>query len=161
MAIWRMRIACWTTKMTIWRMRIACWIHKATETHWDNVILIAFAFYLHVVTSFSCIPVICPKLVLFLTPLHHYCPTGRRNHGRPLKRLLDMWERNGSTSGQTPWQIYDDDDDCFCTTTKVTRTLLNVTFYLHCLSCLCFIYRTDLTLWRRNYFFLNFSTPCI
>jgi len=27
------------------------------------------AFYLHVVTSFSCIPVICPKFVLFLTPL--------------------------------------------------------------------------------------------
>jgi len=27
------------------------------------------AFYLHVVSSFFCIPVICPKLVLFLTPL--------------------------------------------------------------------------------------------
>ena len=27
------------------------------------------AFYLHVVSSFSCIPVICPKLVLFLTLL--------------------------------------------------------------------------------------------
>ena len=27
------------------------------------------AFYLHVVSIFSCIPVICPKLVLFLTPL--------------------------------------------------------------------------------------------
>jgi len=27
-----------------------------------------------------------------------------------LKRLLDMWDRNGSTSGPTPWQIYDDDD---------------------------------------------------
>ena len=27
------------------------------------------AFYLHVISSFSCIPVICPKLVLFLTPL--------------------------------------------------------------------------------------------
>jgi len=27
------------------------------------------AFYLHVVSGFSCIPVICPKLVLFLTPL--------------------------------------------------------------------------------------------
>ena len=27
------------------------------------------AFYLHVVSSFSFIPVICPKLVLFLTPL--------------------------------------------------------------------------------------------
>jgi hypothetical protein len=30
-------------------------------------------------------------------------------HGRPLKRLLDAWDRNGSTSGPTPWQIYDDD----------------------------------------------------
>jgi hypothetical protein len=40
-----------------------------------------------------------------------YSPTGRRNHGRPLKRLLDTWDRNGSTSGPTPWQIYDDDDD--------------------------------------------------
>jgi hypothetical protein len=28
--------------------------------------------------------------------------TGRRNYGRPLKRLLDMWDRNGSTSGPTP-----------------------------------------------------------
>ena len=27
------------------------------------------AFYLHVVSSFSCIPVICSKLVLFLIPL--------------------------------------------------------------------------------------------
>ena len=26
------------------------------------------AFYLHVVSSFSCIPAVCPKLVLFLTP---------------------------------------------------------------------------------------------
>ena len=34
------------------------------------------AFYLHVVSNFSCIPVICPKLVLFLTPLqfvHLFC----------------------------------------------------------------------------------------
>ena len=34
------------------------------------------AFYLHVVSSFSCIPVIFPKLVLFLTPLqfvHLFC----------------------------------------------------------------------------------------
>ena len=43
--------------------------------------------------------------------MKHYCPTGRRNHGRPLKRLLDTWDRNGSTCGSTPWQIYDDDDD--------------------------------------------------
>ena len=42
--------------------------------------------------------------------MKHYSPTGRRNHGRPLKRLLDTWDRNGSTSGPTPWQIDDDDD---------------------------------------------------
>jgi len=41
----------------------------------------------------------------------YYSPTGRRNHGRPLKRLLDTWDRKGSTSGPTSWKIYDDDDD--------------------------------------------------
>ena len=41
----------------------------------------------------------------------HNSPTGRRNHGRPLKRLLDTWDRNGSTSGPTPLQIDDDDND--------------------------------------------------
>jgi hypothetical protein len=41
--------------------------------------------------------------------MKHYSPTGRRNHGKPLKRLLDTWVRNGSTSGPTSWQIYDDD----------------------------------------------------
>jgi len=40
----------------------------------------------------------------------HYSQTGRRNRGRPLKRLLDTWNRNGSTSGLTPWQTYHDDD---------------------------------------------------
>jgi len=35
--------------------------------------------------------------------MKHYSPTGRKNHGRPLKRLLDTWDRNGSTSGPTPW----------------------------------------------------------
>jgi len=24
---------------------------------------------------------------------------------------LDTWDQNGSTSGPTPWQIYDDDND--------------------------------------------------
>jgi hypothetical protein len=35
----------------------------------------------------------------------HYSPTGRRNHGKPLKRLLDTWDRKGWTSGPTPWHI--------------------------------------------------------
>jgi len=43
--------------------------------------------------------------------MKHYSPTGRRNYGRPLKRLLDTRDRYGSTSGPTPRQIYGDDDD--------------------------------------------------
>jgi len=43
--------------------------------------------------------------------MNYYSPTGRRNHSRPLKRLLDTWDRNGSTSGPSPWKICDDDDD--------------------------------------------------
>jgi hypothetical protein len=34
--------------------------------------------------------------------MKYYSPTGRRNRGRPLKRLLDTGDRNGSTSGPTP-----------------------------------------------------------
>jgi hypothetical protein len=30
--------------------------------------------------------------------MKHYSPAGRRNHSRALKRLLDTWDRNGSTS---------------------------------------------------------------
>ena len=37
--------------------------------------------------------------------MKQYFPTGRRNHGRPLKRLLDAWDRNGSTSGPIPWKM--------------------------------------------------------
>jgi hypothetical protein len=53
--------------------------------------------------------------------------TGRRNHGRPLKRLLDTWDRNGSTSGPTAWLIDDDycDVNCCdinCTTVGVVQT---------------------------------------
>jgi len=45
--------------------------------------------------------------------MKHCSPTGRRNYGRPLMRLLDTWHRNGSTCGPTPRQIYDDDDEHF------------------------------------------------
>ena len=41
--------------------------------------------------------------------MKYYSPNGRRNHGRPLKRLLDTWDRNGPTSGLSPRTIYDDD----------------------------------------------------
>jgi len=38
--------------------------------------------------------------------MKHYCPKVRRNHGRPLKRLMDTWDRDGSTSGPTPWHTH-------------------------------------------------------
>ena len=34
--------------------------------------------------------------------MKYYSPTDRRNHGRPLKRLLVTRDRNGSTSAPTP-----------------------------------------------------------
>ena len=37
--------------------------------------------------------------------MKHSSPTGRRKHGRPLKRLPDTWDRNGSTSGPSPWHM--------------------------------------------------------
>ena len=43
--------------------------------------------------------------------MKHCSPPGRRNHGSPLRWLLDTWDRNRSTSGPTPWKIYGDDDD--------------------------------------------------
>ena len=43
--------------------------------------------------------------------MKYFSPAGTMNHGRPLKRLLDTWDRNGSTSCPTPWKIYNDDDD--------------------------------------------------
>ena len=50
-----------------------CQVGSSVSLHW---VIYFDAFYLHVVSSFSFIPVICPKLVLFLTPLqfvHLFC----------------------------------------------------------------------------------------
>jgi hypothetical protein len=60
----------------------------------------------------------------------HYSPAGRSNHDRPLKRLLDAWERNGSTSGPTPWQIYDDDDICVVLRITLPKTLRTIPLLL-------------------------------
>ena len=72
-------------------------------------------FVLFYVMFVLCRSLYCLCVYVYWIPrvMKHYSPTGRRNHGRPLKRLLDTWDRNGSTSGPTPWQIYDDDDDVF------------------------------------------------
>ena len=81
--------------------------------------------------------------------MKHYSPVGRRNYSRPLKRLLGTWDQNGSTSGPTPWQIDDDDEQiviaCFwlyssckhllCPILSLSCTVLVVfTFALNLLS---------------------------
>jgi len=77
--------------------------------HTTNVLL--FKFRCNIFIGFRVIKEM-PGLVGSATPcrlprlMKHYSPTGRNNHGRPLKRLLDTWDRNGSTSGPTLWQIY-------------------------------------------------------
>jgi hypothetical protein len=43
--------------------------------------------------------------------LKNYTPKSRRTQQRPMKRLLDKWDRKGSTSGPISWQLHDDDDD--------------------------------------------------
>jgi hypothetical protein len=43
--------------------------------------------------------------------LKNYRPTGRRNQGRPLNRLLDMQNWNRSTIGPTPCLLDDDYDE--------------------------------------------------
>ena len=45
-----------------------CQLENSVSLPW---VIYFKAFYLHVVSSFSCIPVICPKIVLFLTPLQY------------------------------------------------------------------------------------------
>jgi len=57
--------------------------------------------------------------------MKHYSPTGRRNYGRPLKRLLDTWDRNWSTSGPNPWQLHDDNDISNWSTTAFSHNVIN------------------------------------
>jgi hypothetical protein len=40
--MWKNMVQPGRPQMTIWCMRIACWINKATDTHSEHVILIAF-----------------------------------------------------------------------------------------------------------------------
>jgi hypothetical protein len=50
-----------------------CQLDSSVSLPW---VIYFYVFYLHVVSSFSCIPMICPKLVLFIIPLqfvHLFC----------------------------------------------------------------------------------------
>jgi hypothetical protein len=64
----------------------------------------------------------------------HYSPTDRRNDGRPLKRLLDAWDQNGSTRGPTPWQIYDDFCEIIVHLLILKKNKKNKNLLLYCSS---------------------------
>ena len=52
--------------------------------------------------------------------------------------FLDMWDRNGSTSGLTPWHMYDD-DDWFSAATLIARTRLIAAVNVQRLSCFVYL----------------------
>ena len=71
------------------------------------------AFYLHVVSIFSCIPVICPKLILFLTPsqfVHLFCNLSKHagpeaKGSNPTTGLTLLWARNPFRRNFNHWQV--------------------------------------------------------
>jgi hypothetical protein len=64
--------------------------------------------------------------------MKHHFQTDRRNYGRPLKRLLNAWDGKESTSGPTPWQIYDDDDYLEVLFSKISENFIALLFRRCC-----------------------------
>jgi hypothetical protein len=97
--------------------------------------------------------------------MKHYSQTGRRNHGRPFKRLLDTWDRNGSTSGPSSWQIYDDDDDDDDATYNACVVICTIRVYFVCMfnssPTRCTLYYLFLSWQRKLYVFRVLFAPII
>ena len=92
-----------------------CLLGSSISLHW---VIYFKAFYLHVVSSVSCIPVICPKLMLFLTPLqfvHLFCNLSKcaipkhaspeANGSNPTTGLTLLWSRNPLRGDFNHWQV--------------------------------------------------------
>jgi len=78
----------------------------------------------------------CPPTCVFIWDF-----SGRRSHGRPLKRLLDVRDGTGPTLGPTAWQLHDDEDENVstifvhyrgvggpCVSTEIFKTFCYVTW---------------------------------
>jgi len=65
--MWESMVETDRPQMTIWRMRLACWVPKATNTHSQYVILIAFPpqKWLHEGASLLCLYIYCPCIRLY------------------------------------------------------------------------------------------------
>jgi hypothetical protein len=69
--LWDKVEKCCRAGQTIWRMRIACWIPKATDTHSEYVILIAFPLqqWLHIRTSMLRYTQIACLFIVYINPI--------------------------------------------------------------------------------------------
>ena len=139
--------------MRIWRMRITCWISKATDTHSEYVILIAFPLqqWLHERASMlrytysAC-------LVNYGSYLHSY--------GSILLHLIQTqkikFDQIYSRSIATTFSIY------ILTFNLHFRLLVNKDIYKHCeIEFPISTSNNAFNLLAPELFFLNFSTPCI
>ena len=77
------------SQTTIWRMRITCWINKATNTHSEYVIIIAFSLqqWLHERASMLHYSTLGEKRGVYRALVGK--PEGRRPLGRPRRRWVD------------------------------------------------------------------------
>jgi hypothetical protein len=64
---WKITVEPDRPQMTIWRMRIACWITKATNTHSEYVIIIAFPLQQWLQESASMLRTLNVLLILTFT----------------------------------------------------------------------------------------------
>jgi hypothetical protein len=78
-------------QMTIWRMRIACWIPKATNTHSEYVILIAFPLQQSLYERASmlrCTYVACPAIFIIFSSTPNFW---KWRHSRSILQRNFVW----------------------------------------------------------------------
>jgi hypothetical protein len=70
-------------QITIWRMRIACWVPKATNTHSEYVIIIAFPpqQWLHERSTLLRYTYISCLLLLLMETVDVFCGVGTKVEG--------------------------------------------------------------------------------
>ena len=88
------------------------------------------AFYLHVASRFSCIPAICPKLVLFLAVLNNH----HHHHHMSVMQLGHLLTRSGLTYPEVSSKVY---HDSFCklgSGVSLPWIIYFDTLYLHIVS---------------------------
>jgi hypothetical protein len=60
----------------------------------------------------------------------NYRPNGRTNQGRPLKKFLDVWHWNRSTSSPTAGQPDDNDDEVYYNVMNICKNICGHTYSL-------------------------------